>query len=55
MKHDDDHIRYRFAGYGNNGLPVYDIVDTEKNPPRFMKRTNEPILGTRGDKHDERE
>lgn len=51
---EEDNVRYRFAGY-INGLPVYDIVDEQKKRPKFMKQGNEPILGTKGDKHDERE
>lgn len=50
----EPNVRYRFAGY-IHGLPVYDIVDEQKTKAKYLKQTNEPILGTRGDKHDERE
>lgn len=51
---DDKHIRYRFVGYVQ-GLPHYEIVDEEKDRPAYQKNSNKPILGTKGDKHDERE
>lgn len=50
-----DQVRWKFVGYAFNGLPQYEIIDTEKKTPSPLQRLNEPVLGTRGDKHDERE
>lgn len=54
MTDQENNVRYRFVGY-MYGLPHYEIVDEQKAQPIYLKNSNKPILGTKGDKHDERE